>query len=119
MAQLHDSTATMDADAYKQTILVYLLYALHMLFGITALIGVIVCHTRKPSKINAVYSSHKVWQRWTFWAGLLGYSAGFYYWNTRGSPIILVVTFLWAHYRIAYGWWQAQKHKTVGSAPPD
>ncbi len=119
MSDTPDSQARMSPDAYRQTTLVYLLYALHMLFGVTALIGVIICHTRKPDKVNKVYSSHKVWQLWTFWAGLLGYSAGFYYWTTRGSLMILGVTFIWAHYRVAHGWWQARKHNAIGAAPPD
>ena len=69
--------------AHDQTILVYLLLLLHPLFGITGLIGAIICHTKKEITADTVFASHNTWQIWTFWTGAIGYSAGFYYWWQR------------------------------------
>ena len=101
--------------ARRQTILVYVLYLLHPLFGITALIGVIICHTRNTVTQDTVFESHRIWQAWTFWAGLIGYAAGIYYWQQRGSSTILLVTFLWSYYRVAWGWWRALRSQRVGN----
>lgn len=99
--------------AQSQSTLVYLLFALHILFGITALIGVIICHTKKSTTANTVYHSHRIWQLWTFWTGAIGYTAGVYYWLTMGSVNILVLTFGWIYYRIIKGWWKCKKQQTV------
>ena len=103
-----------DKAARDQTTLVYLLFALHILFGITALIGVIICHTKKNVTSNTVYASHRVWQIWTFWTGATGYAAGIYYWLGMGSINILILTFGWVYYRIFSGWWKARAQNAVG-----
>jgi uncharacterized membrane protein len=51
-------------------LIVYLLYFAAYLFGITALIGVIVAHIRFPD-VNPPLSSHYRFQIRTFWIGLL------------------------------------------------
>lgn len=106
-----------DSKAKNQTTLVYLLFALHILFGITGLIGVIICHTKKEVTEHTVFNSHRIWQIWTFWTGTVGYTAGFYYWITMGSINILILTFGWVYYRIASGWWKARKGNFVGLKP--
>lgn len=112
-----DSDALLDDRAEKkardQTILVYLLLFLHILFGITALIGVIICHTKKSVTENSVYESHRVWQTWTFWTGLIGYAAGFYYINFMGSWTILIITIIWVIYRISKGWALARSGQPI------
>ncbi|MBX2878451.1 MAG: hypothetical protein KTR32_00885 [Granulosicoccus sp.] len=107
--------ATPDRAAYKQTVLVYLLLLLHPLYGITALIGVIVCHMKKEVTESTVFESHRRWQIWTFWTGTLGYIAAIYYILRMGSWTILLVTMIWMLYRIVFGWWKALKHSPVGN----
>jgi len=100
-------------NAKDQTTLVYLLQSLHLLFGITGLIGVIVCHTKSSTTADTVYESHRIWQIWTFWAGLIGYAAGFYYLNRSGSWVILLVTVIWFYYRIINGWLKARAETEI------
>ncbi len=47
--------------------LVYLLYLLGILFGITALIGVIVNHTHLSETRGTYVHSHFIWQICSFW----------------------------------------------------
>jgi uncharacterized membrane protein len=51
-------------------LIVYLLYFAAYIFGITALIGVIIAHIRFPD-VNPPLSSHYQFQIRTFWIGLL------------------------------------------------
>ncbi len=51
-------------------LIVYLLYFAAYIFGITALIGVIIAHIRSPD-VNPPVSSHYQFQIRTFWIGLL------------------------------------------------
>ncbi len=100
--------------AKNQTVLVYLLLLLHPLFGITALIGAIVAHMKGDVTKDTVFESHRRWQLWTFWTGLIGYVAAVYYLLTMGTWTILLVTMIWLLYRIVFGWWRALKNQTVG-----
>ncbi|MBX2823592.1 MAG: hypothetical protein KTR33_02610 [Gammaproteobacteria bacterium] len=109
------TTAATDARAAKnQTVLVYLLLLLHPLFGITALIGAIVAHMKTDVTRETVFESHRRWQLWTFWTGLIGYAAAFYYLLRMGSWTILLVTMIWLLYRIIFGWWRALNNQPVG-----
>lgn len=104
-----------DKAARDQTLMVYLLYALHLLFGITALIGVIVCHTKKDVTANTLYASHNHWQIVTFWTAVVGYVAALYYIVRFGSTLILMVTLVWTLYRIIKGAVLAYQRKPIGN----
>lgn len=110
--------ASSEKTAYNQTILVYLLLLLHPIYGITALIGVIVCHMKQEVTQNTVFESHRRWQIWTFWTGAIGYAASFYYIVRMGSWTILMVTMVWMLYRIVFGWWKALNYTAVGTNTP-
>lgn len=58
--------------AHRLAVLVYLLYGLGFLFGITALIGVIINHTRLPDTQGTYSHSHFIWQILSFWTLFAG-----------------------------------------------
>jgi len=103
--------------ARNQTILVYILLLLHPLFGITALIGAIVCHMKPEVTAGSVFASHRTWQLWTFWGGVIGYVSGVYYIIRFGSWLILGVSAAWMLYRVLFGWWKALRNQPVGLRP--
>lgn len=58
--------------AHRLAVLVYLLYVFGFLFGITALMGVIINHTRITDTLDTYSHSHFVWQIVSFWTLFAG-----------------------------------------------
>lgn len=93
-----------DADLKKYTYAVYILQALSFLVLFTALIGVIVNYIKDDDVAGCWLQSHFIWQKNTFWFGLLWLVLG-----TLTLPIligyaVLGFTTIWLMYRIAKGW---------------
>lgn len=58
--------------AHRLAVLVYVLYTLGILFGITALIGVIINHTKLADTHGTYSHSHFIWQIGSFWTLFTG-----------------------------------------------
>lgn len=88
-------------DARQLALLGILLQALHVLFGVTAIIGVLVTQTRAASTDGTVYRSQLRWQFGTFCIAMAGYAIAFYIWATQQNPwfvpaVLAIVTYrLW------------------------
>lgn len=84
------------AQARRLSMLILLLFALHVLFGITAVIGVLIAHTSLAATQGTPYHSHLTWQIGTFWSALVGYSLAFMMWRSTGVawPALLVMAFV-------------------------
>ena len=108
---------TQTRDARQLVLLGILLQALHVLFGVTAIIGVLVTQTRTHSTKGSVYQSHLHWQFVTFWIGATGYAAGFYVWVTHGNPWLVLLVLFIVLYRLVVSaiYWRAAKamHRIV------
>ena len=96
------------------TMVVYLLQALSFLWGITAIVGVIVNYVKRDDARGTVYESHFDWQIRTFWWGLL--------WGVVGMLLILALglgflvlffAWIWAIYRVVKGWLKLTESKPV------
>ena len=96
------------------TLMVYLLQALSFLWGVTAIVGVIVNYVKRDDVRGTVYESHFDWQIRTFWWGLL--------WGVVGVLLIIVfglgllvmfVAWIWAIYRVVKGWLKLSEGKPV------
>lgn len=96
------------------TMVVYLLQALSFLWGITAVVGVIVNYVKRDDARGTVFESHFDWQIRTFWWGLL--------WGVLGVLLILAlglgflvmfVAWIWAIYRVVKGWLKLTEGKPV------
>jgi len=88
-----------------------LLQALHILFGVTAIIGMLIAHTRLDSTHGTLYYSHLKWQLVTFWLALPAYAAAAWLWLFADShwPVLMVAAFV--VYRLAVSvhyWWSEQ-----------
>lgn len=101
-------------DAKRLGHLVYLLQALHVLFGITAVIGMLVNHTKHEQVRGTLAESHFNWQKISFWVLAPAYVAGFLHWIGSGSITLLMIVAAVALYRIAWGWWQLRNRQTIG-----
>ena len=74
-------------------LIVYLLYFAAYIFGITALIGVIIAHVRLRDSTNPLLLSHYHFQIRTFWIGLLYLGVGALL--AYAFPAIGVVILIW------------------------
>lgn len=110
-----DAQQKQDTRAYRLGLLVYLLQALHFLFGITAIIGMLVNHTNGQHVKHTFVASHFRWQIISFWILAPAYALVFYQWTRSGLwwPILLV--FCIAAYRILRGWWRLLDRKPLGN----
>lgn len=93
-----------EKELKKYTFLVYILQALSFVLGITAVIAVIINYIKDDDVRGSWLESHFIWQKRTFWYGVL--------WMVLGSLttmfligwVVLGVATLWLIYRIAKGW---------------
>jgi uncharacterized membrane protein len=100
------------------TQVVYALQALSFMFGITALVGLIINYVKREDVAGTVYESHFIWQISTFWWGLLWGVLGFILIIALGlGLLILFVAWVWAIYRVVKGWLKLTEGKPVTPSP--
>lgn len=89
-----------NTPARRLVVLGLLLQALHVLFGITAIMGMFINHMLIDTSKDTVYHSHIRWQLVTFWVCAALYAIAFLVWLKLGVlwPAILVLAF--SFYRI-------------------
>jgi len=93
-----------NSENKKYAFTVYILQAVSFVLGITAIIGVIINYIKDDDVKGSWLESHFLWQKRTFWYGLL--------WVVLGSMttvflvgwLVLLVATFWLIYRIAKGW---------------
>jgi len=92
---------------------VYALQALSFLWGVTAIIGIVINYVKREDARGTLYESHFEWQIRSFWWGLL--------WSVVGVVLIFVVvgffvlfaTWVWMIYRVVKGWLKLNEGKPV------
>jgi len=83
---------------------VYALYAASVLFGLTALIGVIIAYLKRPEAAGTWLESHYEWQIRTFWWGLLFMVIGAATTFVMIGFLIMFAALVWLIYRVVKGW---------------
>ena len=86
------------------TTIIYGLYAFSCLFGITAIVAIVINYIKKEDVAGTIFESHFRWQIRTFWFGLLWLTIG---WMTIIFLVgfaVLFATWVWLVYRVAKGW---------------
>jgi uncharacterized membrane protein len=93
------------ASLRQITLVVYILQALSVVVGITAIVGLIINYVKKEDAAGTLYESHFDWQIRTFWWGLLWSVLGFILIFAFGLGLIVwFVAGIWAIYRVVKGW---------------
>ena len=96
------------------TMMVYLLQALSFLWGITAIVGLIVNYVKRDDARGTLYESHFDWQIRTFWWGLLWGVVGVLLIIALGLGfVVMFVAWIWAVYRVVKGWLKLSEGKPV------
>jgi len=102
------------AAARRLALLGILLQVLHVLFGITAIAGMVISHTLIHKTQGTPYQSQLRWQLVTFWTCAVLYFAAFVLWRQTGSVWLIVVVFLFAVYRIGVSVYYYLKKRPLG-----
>ncbi len=108
------SEAGGDAAEGRTANLIYILYLLSLIFGVTSLVGVIMAYINKGNAPEWV-QSHYRFQIRTFWIGLLFGVIGAVTAAFVVGILILVLLFVWWIVRCVKG----MKYISQGSAHPD
>ena len=98
------NSVDVDADIKKYTYAVYILQALSFLVLFTAIIGVVVNYIKDDDVQGSWLQSHFIWQKNTFWYGLLWIVLGSLTAPILIGYVVLGITTVWLIYRIAKGW---------------
>ena len=93
--------------------MVYLLQALSFLWGVTAIVGVVVNYVKREDARGTIYESHFDWQIRTFWWGLLWIVIGLVLAIVLVGFAVLFVAWVWAIYRVVKGWLKLSDGKPV------
>ena len=94
-------------------LVVYILQALSFLWGVTAIVGVIINYVKRDDARGTIYESHFAWQIRTFWWGLLWAVIGVVLAIALVGFAILFVAWIWAIYRVVKGWLRLSEGKPV------
>lgn len=86
------------------TTVVYALQALSFLWGITAIVGVIINYVKREDARGTVYESHFDWQIRTFWWALAWLVVGVVLAILVVGVLVLFVAWIWMIYRVVKGW---------------
>lgn len=82
--------------------LIYILYLVGFLVGVTTLVGIILAYMNK-GKTGGYVESHYIWLIRTFWIGLLYFAIGFVLTIVVVGIFILVAAFIWMVIRLVMG----------------
>lgn len=85
-------------------LVVYVLYALSFLYGITAIAGVVIAYIKRDDVRGTWLESHFAWQIRTFWWGLAWTVVGVVLALVAVGFLILFAVWIWAIYRVVKGW---------------
>ena len=100
-------------QAHRLAVLVYLLYLLGILFGVTALVGVIINHTNLPKTRDTHAYSHFVWQIASFWILCAGVAFVVILWPGMYGELLMYLCFLWWIASALTGIWYLVKNKPI------
>jgi uncharacterized membrane protein len=99
------------------TTVIYGLYAASLIFGITAIVAIVLNYIRKEDVAGTLFESHFRWQIRTFWFSLLWGAIGAITFLIVIGMFILFADAVWFIYRIAKGWLNLTENKPM-YAPP-
>ena len=95
------------------TQVVYGLQALSFLFGLSAVVGLMINYIKRDDARGTVYESHFDWQIRSFWWGLLWFVVGMVLAIVLVGALVIFVAYLWMIYRVVKGWLQLVDGKPV------
>jgi uncharacterized membrane protein len=109
-----EKTAEQLASLKTLTMAVYVLQALSVFVGITAIVGVVINYIKRDETAGTIYESHFDWQIRTFWWGLAWSVLGFILLFALGLGLLIwFVAGIWAIYRVVKGFLKLNDNQPV------
>ena len=110
-----DQPGPQDVEGLKTiALVVYVLQALSLFWGITAVIGVIIDYVKLDDARGTWVENHLRWQIRTFWWALFWSVIGFaLIWVFGLGFLVLAVVYFWTIYRVVKGWLKLTERKQV------
>lgn len=97
----------------KLTHIIYALYALSIVVGLTAIAAIIINYIKRDEVKGTFLESHFNWQMRTFWWGLLWGVIGMITMVIGIGFVVLIVDGIWVLYRIIKGWLNLNDNKPI------
>jgi len=98
------------------TLVVYVLQALSFVWGLPAIVGIIINYIKREDARGTVYESHFDWQIRTFWWGLVWAVVSFLLALVLVGFVVMFAAWIWMIYRVIKGWLKLTEGKPVFSA---
>ncbi len=112
-----EKTAEQLASLKTLTLAVYVLQALSVFVGITAIVAVIINYIKRGETAGTIYQSHFDWQIRTFWWAVAWSLLGFVLLFAFGLGLVVwFVAGLWAIYRVVKGFLKLNDNQPVHPA---
>ena len=104
-------TPTELASLRQLTLIIYALYALSWLAGVTAIIAIVINYVKREDAVGTIYESHFRWQIRTFWWGLFWLVLGTLTMVLMVGFVIVFAATVWFIYRLVKGllYWNDRK----------
>lgn len=113
---LPSTTGQTDLSVKNLTQLVYILQAISLVVGVTAIAAVIINYLKRDEVKGTYLESHFNWQIKTFWYMLAGVILGWLLALVLVGFLVLAVVGLWYIYRIVKGWLALNDGKELSDA---
>ena len=91
------------ASLRQLTLIIYILYALSWVAGISAIVAIVINYIKREDAAGTLYESHFAWQMRTFWWGLAWAVVGGITTLIGVGFVILMVLGIWVIYRMVKG----------------
>ncbi len=104
---------TQSETAHRTAGLGYCLWLLGILFGVTALIGVIINHKKLASVRGTHAHSHLLWQIVSFWTVFAGVVLSVIFWPGTFAQTIAVISFFIWIFSAMIGSWYLSKSRGI------
>jgi uncharacterized membrane protein len=101
------------ASLKSLTTVIYGLYALSLIFGVTSIIAIVLNYIKKDDARGTWLESHFAWQIRTFWWSLVWFVLGWLTFLILIGWVVWGVAFVWFVYRIAKGWLNLNDNKPM------
>jgi uncharacterized membrane protein len=92
------------ASLKSVTTVVYALQALSFIWGLPAIVGLIINYVKRDDARGTIYESHFDWQIRSFWWGLVWAVTGALLALVMIGFVIMFVAWVWMIYRVVKGW---------------
>lgn len=95
------------------TTVIYGLYALSLVFGVTAIVAIVLNYIKREDAQGTWLESHFIWQIRTFWWSVVWFVVGAITWLILIGWAVWGVALIWFIYRIAKGWLNLNEGKPM------